>query len=277
MMTRAISDLRGIARRHRLAVTAVALACGLGGFLLLNSGDGDRSGPVSDPAAASAAVLSTLRAVPLPDLSVPPEPEVPGPSSPIARVIEGRTVRLLTRPGGKLISRLDDETEFGSARTFWVAKIHGDWFGVVAPELPDGELGWIRDDRTRLEISRTNYRLVADRSERVLRLYYGNRLLNRYSVTVGRPGSETPLGVFAITDALAGPGLGPYYGCCVLALSGHQPNLPPGWIGGDRMAIHGTPDQVGIAASAGCLRTTDETMVSLFARVPLGAPVFVRA
>ena len=33
--------------------------------------------------------------------------------------------------------------------------------------------------------------LVADRSDRVLGLYYGNRLLNRYSVTVGAPGTET--------------------------------------------------------------------------------------
>jgi lipoprotein-anchoring transpeptidase ErfK/SrfK len=175
-----------------------------------------------------------------------------------------------------VIERLGDETGFGSPRAFWVSEIRGDWFGIVTPELPNGRLGWIRDDRTRLDVSQTRYWLLADRSDRLLSLYYGNRLLNRYGVTVGAPGTETPLGAFAITDALAGRGLGPYYGCCALALSGHQPNLPSGWIGGDRMAIHGTPGAVGAAESAGCLRTTDETMVSLFARVPLGAPVYVR-
>jgi lipoprotein-anchoring transpeptidase ErfK/SrfK len=32
-----------------------------------------------------------------------------------------------------------------------------------------------------------------------------------------------------------------------------------------------------LAASSGCLRATDTDMVSLFARAPLGAPVFIRA
>jgi hypothetical protein len=88
---------------------------------------------------------------------------------------------------------------------------------------------------------------------------------------------STPEGTFAVTDGLAGTKLGPYYGCCVLALSGHQPNLPPGWIGGDRIAIHGTPGLVGSAASAGCLRATDRDVVSLFSLVPLGAPVFIHS
>ena len=102
-------------------------------------------------------------------------------------------------------------------------------------------------------------------------------MLDRFPVTVGRA---------RLADA-AGPLLGHrrargarwsarYYGCCVLALSGHQPNLPPDWIGGDRIAIHGTPGAIGGAASAGCLRARDPDMVSLFARVPLGAPVFIR-
>jgi lipoprotein-anchoring transpeptidase ErfK/SrfK len=62
----------------------------------------------------------------------------------------------------------------------------------------------------------------------------------------------------------------------VLALSGHQPNLPSGWIGGDRMAIHGTPEEIGIANSAGCLRASDSDMQALFRRIPLGTPVLIR-
>jgi lipoprotein-anchoring transpeptidase ErfK/SrfK len=63
----------------------------------------------------------------------------------------------------------------------------------------------------------------------------------------------------------------------VLALSGHQNNLPAGWIGGNRIAIHGTPGSVGGAESHGCLRASDPDMIALFARVPLGAPVFIRS
>jgi lipoprotein-anchoring transpeptidase ErfK/SrfK len=82
-----------------------------------------------------------------------------------------------------------------------------------------------------------------------------------------------------VTDKIAGSRFGPYYGCCILALSGHQPNTPPGWTGGDRLAIHGTdaPATIGTPASAGCLRAADADLRPLMAKVPLGTPVFVRA
>lgn len=151
----------------------------------------------------------------------------------------------------------------------------GDWFGVPAPELGNGELGWIRDDRTVLDVSQTHYSIVADVSEQTVDLRYGDRVLDRIPVTVGSQSSPTPLGEYAVTDGLVGEGVGPYYGCCILALTGHQPNLPSNWLGGDRIAIHGTPDAIGGARSAGCLRASDPDIVSLFARVPLGAPVFI--
>jgi lipoprotein-anchoring transpeptidase ErfK/SrfK len=69
-----------------------------------------------------------------------------------------------------------------------------------------------------------------------------------------------------------------YYGCCILALNGHQPKLPAGWQGGNRLAIHGTnaPGTIGSAASAGCLRAADSELQVLMRRVPLGTPVFIR-
>jgi lipoprotein-anchoring transpeptidase ErfK/SrfK len=170
-----------------------------------------------------------------------------------------------------------DRTEFGSTRVFSIDKVRGDWFGVPVPELPDGRLAWIRDDRLALELSQTRFWITADVSRQQLELHYGNRVLDRFPVSVGSPSSPTPFGDYAVTDGLVGRGLGPWYGCCVLALSGHQPNLPAGWIGGNRMAIHGTPGAVGGATSHGCLRASDADMVSLFARVPLGTPVFIRA
>jgi hypothetical protein len=200
-----------------------------------------------------------------------------GPRYAIARVLPGEKVELRDRPEGELIESVGDETEFGSQRNFWVVRSKGEWLGVASAELPNGELAWIRDDGGELEILETRYHVTADISERELELHYGNKVLERFPVTVGGPGSPTPPGAYAVTDGLAGKGVGPYYGCCILALSGHQPNLPPDWLGGDRIAIHGTPGEVGAAASAGCLRASDMDMVSLFARVPLGAPVFIRA
>jgi len=97
-------------------------------------------------------------------------------------------------------------------------------------------------------------------------------------VAIGRPGSSTPTGRFAVTDKISGNRYGPYYGCCILALSGHQPNTPAGWRGGNRLAVHGTnaPGTIGTPASAGCLRGSDRDLRTLMRRVPVGTPIFIR-
>ncbi|MGA8219169.1 MAG: L,D-transpeptidase [Solirubrobacterales bacterium] len=233
----------------------------------------------ASPSASGNGAVTALRAiVPLPDVHLnPPAPRVKGPSFPIATVRRGRRVPLHSSPGGPVVAHAGDRTEFGSIRVFWIERVSGAWFGVPAPELPDGQLAWIRDDRLALDVSQTHFWIDADVSRQRLELRYGNRILDRFPVTVGSPSSPTPLGEYSVTDGLVGKGLGPWYGCCVLALSGHQPSLPAGWIGGDRMAIHGTPGSIGGANSHGCLRASDPDMISLFARVPLGAPVFIHA
>jgi lipoprotein-anchoring transpeptidase ErfK/SrfK len=120
--------------------------------------------------------------------------------------------------------------------------------------------------------------IVADLSKRRIDLRVGGRVVKRMSVAIGRPGSPTPTGRFAVTDKLAGNRYGAYYGCCILALSGRQPNPPPGWRGGNRLAIHGTnaPGTIGARASAGCLRGSDRDLRTLMRRVPVGTPVFIR-
>jgi L,D-transpeptidase catalytic domain len=213
--------------------------------------------------------------VPLPD----PEPpaKVPAPSNAIAHVRSGERVELHDEPGGRVLETVGDRTEFGSVRTFWIAQVRGDWLGVPVTELPNGRLAWIEDDRDALEVFQTPFWIAADVSARRLELRYGRKVLDRFPVTVGSPGSPTPLGRYSVTDGLVGPDFGPDYGCCILALTGHQPQLPPGWIGGDRIAIHGTPGSVGGASSGGCLRASNPDLASIFTRVPLGAPVFIRA
>jgi hypothetical protein len=223
--------------------------------------------------------VTALRAtVPLPEVHLdPPASQVKGPSYPIATVRPGHRIALHSSPGGPVVTRVGDRTEFDSIRVFWIERVSGAWLGVSAPEIPDGQLAWIRDDRFALDVSQTRFWISADVSRQLLELHYGSRTLDRFRVTVGSPSSPTPLGDYSVTDGLVGRGLGPWYGCCVLALSGHQPNLPPGWIGGNRMAIHGTNQAIGGANSNGCLRASDPDMISLFARVPLGAPVFIHA
>ena len=179
-------------------------------------------------------------------------------------------------PGGPAAGSLASTTEFGSPQVVGVAARRGDWLGVVSSSRPNGRLAWVKRGAA-LELGRTRWSLRADLSERRLTLRRNGRAVHRMTVAIGRPGSETPTGRFAITDKLDGSRYGPYYGCCVLALSGHQPNTPPGWTGGNRLAIHGTdsPSSIGTAASAGCLRGADGDLRVLMAKVPLGTPVFI--
>ncbi|MEA2457341.1 MAG: hypothetical protein QOC95_313 [Thermoleophilaceae bacterium] len=75
----------------------------------------------------------------------------------------------------------------------------------------------------------------------------------------------------------SGRAYGGAYGCCVLALSGHQRHLPGGWTGGDRLAIHATaPGRDPRSGSAGCVVGTDSEIAWLTRRVPLGTLVTVR-
>jgi lipoprotein-anchoring transpeptidase ErfK/SrfK len=180
-------------------------------------------------------------------------------------------------PGGPAAGSLGVTTEFGSQQVVGVAARRGKWLGVVTTARPNGQLAWVKRDAG-LQMRLTRWSLHADLSEHKLTLRRNGRAVHRMTVAIGRAGSETPTGRFAITDKLDGTAYGPYYGCCVLALSGHQPNTPPGWTGGNRLAIHGTdsPSTIGTAASAGCLRAADADLRVLMAKVPLGTPVFIR-
>jgi hypothetical protein len=192
----------------------------------------------------------------------------------ILELRRGASVPMLDSPGGREVKSVSAESEFGSPRVLGVARQSGSWLGVTSPLRPDGELGWIHFDAAKLKLYWTRYSLRVLLSKRILELHYGGRVLGRYMVSVGAAGSDTPQGRFSITDALSFDH-SPYYGCCALALSGSQEHLPLGWLGGNRIAIHGTPGPVGYAASHGCIRATDETMRTLFRRIPLGTPVFV--
>ena len=197
----------------------------------------------------------------------------------IARIPAGESVTVRSRPGGSVLTRLGAQTEFGSRRALAVVQVRrGRWLGVIAPELGNGRVGWIDARAGSVAYARTPLRIELDLSARRLVLRAGEKVVRRMTVSVGRPGSPTPTGRFAVTDKLPGSRYGSYYGCCILALSGRQPNLPPGWSGGDRLAIHGSPDDVvGRAASAGCPRAKESDLRALMRSVPLGTPVVIRA
>jgi lipoprotein-anchoring transpeptidase ErfK/SrfK len=186
-------------------------------------------------------------------------------------------VGLRARPGGRLVANVGARTDFSSPRVLAVAAVRGNWLGVVTSELPNGRLGWLK--RSSVRLGRVETSIHADLSRRTVELRRRGRAIARVRVAVGRKGSPTPTGRFAVTDELSGSQFGPYYGCCILALSGHQPAPPSGWRGGSRLAIHGTssPGTIGTAASAGCLRAADSDLERLMRSVRVGTPVFIHA
>ena len=237
----------------------------------------------ADVKLAEASAESPASAAPAVAAASPPPPVVPAPRparprGPDLLSVHGN-VALRKRPGGDAVALVGPTTEFGSPRVLSVAARRGDWLGVVTDEQPNGRLAWVEAGDRALRGSRTSWSLHADISERSVELRRGDRTVRRLSVAVGTSGSPTPPGRYAVTDKIPGNRYGAYYGCCILALTGHQTNPPPGWTGGDRLAIHGTnaPSTIGSAASAGCLRAADADLEVLMRLVPLGTPVFIRS
>jgi lipoprotein-anchoring transpeptidase ErfK/SrfK len=240
-----------------LAIAVVVAGCGAGG-----SGGPEAS---STPA--------TTRLAPA-TIAVPPAASEPQVGYPVARIVRPTVLR--SAPAGRRVARIGAKTEWGTTRYLPVVRRRGGWLGVVATEQPNGRLAWVREADTRDAVTRS--RIVVDLSARRLRLLSEDgRTLMRVPVGIGAPATPTPVGRFAITDGLR-PAAGSPYGCCILALSGHQPHVPQGWTGGDRLAIHGTsaPATIGAAASHGCLRAGDADLRRLMRRVGLGTVVEIR-
>ena len=189
----------------------------------------------------------------------------------VAQVRAG-SVALRAAPGSsRVLALAPRNTEFGSRTTFGVTGIRGRWAEVISPLLANDERGFVR--RSELKLSRVRVALDVDLSARRLRVWRGGVILRRVEVAVGAAGSPTPIGRFAVTDQLTGFNTSAY-GCCILALSGHQTNLPSGWTGGDRLAIHGGGG-IGSAVSSGCLHAGESDLRWLLRRVPLGTQVVV--
>lgn len=201
-------------------------------------------------------------------------PAAPGGPGALVALVRHPTA-LRASPGGRLLARLVTRTEFGSPETLWVLKRAPGWLGVVATQAGNGHLAWIRQDAASL--SRVTWQLKVSLAARRLTVLEAGKVIERFTVAIGRPGAPTPTGRFAVTDRLTtGNPAGPY-GCCILALSAHSPHAIQGWTGGDRIAIHSTPDvaSLGDAASHGCVRVTLAQGRWLLAHIPLGTPTVI--
>jgi L,D-transpeptidase catalytic domain len=216
----------------------------------------------------------------VPQLGGPFEAPFPSEPQPIScysiAYAAGRST-LYREPGGRVRIRLSARTEWGSPRVFGVVRRRGDWVAVQAPELRNGEVAWMQGNRVRIDCVRWSMR--ADMSRRRLYVEHNGKTVRRFEIAIGRKGNPTPRGRFSVTDKLRVTDRDSPYGCCVLALTGHQTRLPASWPGGDRLAVHATRElsTLGRPASLGCMRVTSAQARWLIRTIPLGAPIFVRS
>jgi lipoprotein-anchoring transpeptidase ErfK/SrfK len=191
--------------------------------------------------------------------------------SQVAWLKEG-SVALHPAPGSPQVSAtIASRTEFGSRTSLPVVAVGGGWLRVISTNLRNGVYGYVR--RWHVQVTWNPLAIDVDLSGRLLRVWRRGTVVLRAAVGVGAAGTPTPIGRFGVTDKLTG--FNPTaYGCCILALSAHQSHLPPGWPGGDRIAIHGG-DGIGAATSNGCLHATESVLRRLMRLVPLGTQVVI--
>lgn len=198
----------------------------------------------------------------------------------LARIDRVTVVR--AQPGGRSVGSVPPASAYlGQPTTAWVQQVTADgrWGKVTLPwSKPVGRSGWIALDG--LATSATTTMVVADLSRREATAYRGCRPLFSVRTAIGRPGSPSPTGRFWVSDRVAVPAAQQdSFGTFAFGLSTVQPNLPAGWTGGDQMAIHGTgaPGSIGEAASAGCLRVSEDALRRLKPLLDLGTPVIIQA
>lgn len=194
-----------------------------------------------------------------------------------AQVVEPVVLWSAPDLGSRIVAHVGRETQFDTPSVLTVVGRRDDWLEVLHESLGNGETGWVR--ASDVKVLREQWRIDVDLSRRRATLRRLGETVRTFPVAVGAPGTDTPPGVYGVTDRLTTGGPGSAYGCCVLALTGHQPDTPQDWPGGDRLAIHGTtaPESIGQAASHGCLRASEETMRLLMDKVPLGTQVRIVA
>ncbi len=242
--------------------------------------------PGADPSAAAEAALPAVGSDRGIQVSRLPQKRIPGPARKTgtytARILVGTAVR--HRPGGKSVKwYARTRTKWsGSGQSLMVLKsshLRGKtWLKVRLPIRPNGSSGWIPRDR--VQIRRSARYIVIDRSSRKLKLYRRGRVVARFRVVIGAPGTPTPLGLFALQDRVLQPDRKGFIGPWALPLTAYSEALRRYDGGPGLVALHGRSgaslrDPLGSARSHGCIRMNNGRIASLKGS-PLGTAVRIR-
>ena len=178
-------------------------------------------------------------------------------------------VPLLTMPARTILNTVTVLTVVGEPANGWAE--------VMLPIRPNGSTGWIRVDN--VELYMVEGKIVIDLSDRQLIYTVDGEEVIISSVAVGTNQNSTPVGYFFVTDSVTLANPNSVWGPHALGLSARSDSITE-YNGGDGIiGIHGTsnPSSIGRAASLGCIRLPNDLITELYALVPLGTPVEIRA
>ena len=138
---------------------------------------------------------------------------------------------------------------------------------------------------TRGPLNQRINRVVANKAEKTLYAYNGDKLVATYPTTIGSDATPSPQGTFKIINKVKMP----WYKATVGEGSDKKvymlppgPNNPVGvvWMGLSKPSygLHGSPKPEGISrqASAGCVRLTNWDVLEVYANIENGATVILK-
>jgi lipoprotein-anchoring transpeptidase ErfK/SrfK len=126
--------------------------------------------------------------------------------------------------------------------------------------------------------------IIVDLSQRKLRLYDHSKVMKKYGVAIGTAAHPTPVGTFKVIAKAKNPAWrnpGSAWAAGMPSYIAPGPHNPLGvralYINSSGIRIHGTYKSwsIGHAASHGCMRMNNSTIVKLYPLVPVGTPVFI--
>ena len=207
-------------------------------------------------------------------------PAAPRPAEPtgslLVRVPRDLAVRANPSPKASVVGTMPSGSKYYDVPVIaWVEEVSPDgrWGRVEIPYVWPRRHGWIalrglarRTTGVEVHIDLSEHRITVSRA--------GHHVLGMPAAT-GAAVSPTPPGEYFVTDRISfsGGSLGTF----AFGISGIQPKLPPGWSGGNQLAIHGTndPSSIGRSASAGCMRVSERSLDQLQPLLQLGTPVII--
>lgn len=231
--------------------------------------------------AMTAAMLAVAGATPV----APAEVAAPtAKTSFAARIVEPTVARSEPRSDAHSVGRVHSSAPWNHApMQLLVDDVSRDaagsyWYRVLLAKKPNGSYGWIPADYA--QAVRNRWRIVVDRSSRRLSIYRSGRLMRRTKAVVGARRTPTPLGTFAIREAVKQPNPRGFSGPWIFHLNANSQKLKS-FDGGDgTIGIHGRGasslgDPLGSARSHGCVRVPNRVVSYMASRTIDGTPVTI--